>query len=154
MKFIFIDVYKYGAYSKVRYALGKMALPIADYYTLDVENVQRVKRFNTEATGYNVHFKNINKVEDWFNFFPDLFDDLIARTTSGCMENDRVGIEINHPSLDTPVLVPFMPHSELNSDKVLSVVERVQQSNTNFEFNDAMNVKVVIVKYINMKKMI
>lgn len=134
------------------YYVEKMALPIKEYYTIGVEDILRVKRFNTQATSYNVNFQNVDKVEDWFSFFPDLFDDLITRTTTGCTEQDRVGLEIKHPSLDQSVLVPFTAHKDLNADKVLSIIERVQQSKRSFAFNEGMSVKVIIVKDINIKK--
>jgi len=63
-----------------------------------------------------------------------------------CGPWDRVGVEINHVSLDKRVLVPFTPAEAICAEKILSVIERIQQSNQEFDFDQNMRMKLVIVK--------
>jgi len=58
----------------------------------------------------------------------------------------NVGVELNHMSLSSRVLVPFTPASEISGDKVLSVMERIQQSKESFKFDESMVMKLVIVE--------
>jgi len=61
-------------------------------------------------------------------------------------QGDRVGVEINHISLDKRVLVPFSPVWAMNADKILSVIECIQKSNEEFNFDENVRLKLVIVK--------
>ena len=51
---------------------------------------------------------------------------------------DRVGLLIRHPGLDTPILIPFRQRDQLDAETILRHMEEVQQSNTTFRLDDEM----------------
>jgi len=75
-----------------------------------------------------------------------VLDEVLQSQLSRLNQDDRVGIEINHISLDKRILVPFSPVWAMNADKILSVIERIQQSNEEFDFDENVRLKLVIVK--------
>ena len=56
--------------------------------------------------------------------------------------NDRVGLLIRHPGLDTPILIPFRKRDQLDAETILRHMEEVQQSNTTFTLDDQMTWQV------------
>ena len=51
---------------------------------------------------------------------------------------DRVGLQIRHPGLDKPILIPFRQRDQLDAETILKHMEAVQQSNTTFRLDDEM----------------
>lgn len=56
-----------------------------------------------------------------------------------------VGMEITHPLLNTPILIPFGPAEALTVDRVLGTIERVNQSKNGLILDDQISVRVIIV---------
>jgi len=52
--------------------------------------------------------------------------------------NARVGVDISHPQLDKHVIVPFSARTAINADRIMSIVERIVQSNGQFGFDSDM----------------
>jgi hypothetical protein len=62
--------------------------------------------------------------------------------------NDYIRLNINHPSLDSPVWVEFTQSKNLNEDKILQKVEGVQQSKKEFLITDgATELDIFHIKY-------
>lgn len=108
---------------------------------------QHVRRFNAESIGYKVHFRHTNEINGVQ--LRQILNHLLNNILVNCNNQDRIGIEINHRSLDKRVLVPFTDRESVNADRILAVAERVQQSNQEFAFNEEMTFKVVIVNHID-----
>ena len=51
---------------------------------------------------------------------------------------DRVGLQIRHPGLDHPILIPFRRRDQIDAETILRHMEEVQQSNTTFHLDDEM----------------
>jgi len=54
-----------------------------------------------------------------------IFNDILQRSAEAGLPNDRIGIEIRHPSLETPILIPFRKREDLSGDQFLHEIERV-----------------------------
>ena len=113
-------------------------------YTLDAVHKQKSKRFNTDIDTFTLRFKDLgtNKIDGFFKAMEEALNKAMEPYANG----DKIGVEISHLSFDHSVLVPFSDKNSMTIDKVLSVMERVQQSKREFEFSEAMIVKVVAVK--------
>ena len=57
-----------------------------------------------------------------------------------------MGIEIRHPGLTTPILVPFGPRNQLSADTVAQYIENALMSNNNFRLDDQMRWKFTFVE--------
>jgi hypothetical protein len=56
-----------------------------------------------------------------------------------------VGMEITHPVLNTPILIPFGLAESLTVDRVLSTIEKKNQSKNGLMLDDQVTVRAVIV---------
>jgi hypothetical protein len=64
------------------------------------------------------------------------------------LPNDYILINIDHPSLDSPVWVEFTQSKNLNQDKILQKLAAVQQSKKEFLLTDrATQLDIFHVKY-------
>jgi len=57
-----------------------------------------------------------------------------------------VGLDIRHPALDRPILLPFRPIETLTVDQILSLIERVVQSKNDLKFDEFMTIRAVVVQ--------
>ena len=99
---------------------------------------QNVKRLKTTGTAYNVQFRDLDDVQDIHAFFAQATDSLLDQAFSDAKANDRVGLEIRHPGLDTPILIPFGKRSVLDAETIVRHLEQVQQSKTEFNIDEKM----------------
>jgi len=111
-------------------------VPIGNFYRLGEVYHTRVKRFNAEARAFDVEFLHFNENTDARRLFTRVLDDVIDRLSVGVSPDSGIGLEIRHPSLQKRILVPFYRADMMNSERVLSVIERVLQSNEEFSLNE------------------
>jgi len=57
-----------------------------------------------------------------------------------------MGVDIWHSSLDRRILVTFTPIAFMSADKIMDIIERIQQSNNEFQFDDNMQLKFIILE--------
>jgi len=120
-------------------------LPIDQLYELGQPEQQHVRRFNTTASTYPLHFRNIDQANNYYDQLPAIFDHAIDRIIEGAFETDYIGAELIHPDLHAPVLIPFQHPGEIQGSQLLHVLQRVLQSNEHLNLNDNQ-LKVRIVK--------
>jgi hypothetical protein len=91
-------------------------------------------RFNTESNEYRVAFNelNVQSVPDILKTLQNLFDSVLTDVTKGIQEEDLVQITLEYPDLDFPIRLPFMQMNQLTSERLLTEIERVLQSNEQF----------------------
>lgn len=65
-------------------------------------------------------------------------DYLLDHIFNDTQEQDQIGIEIRHPGLDRPILIPFRPRNLLDAETILKFIEEIVQSNTTFSLDDDM----------------
>jgi len=76
----------------------------------------------------------------------DILDDILRRRLVNLAPGDRVGVELDNINLDRRVLVPFANVADMTVDRILSVVERIQQSKKSFDFDNHMTMKLVVAR--------
>ena len=122
--------------------------PQQDYYQIKPVRDHHSQKFNMTAKNYSVHFNNVlddvNLLESRNRTY-GIFDHLIKDVTQGMNLTDQVRFVLKSNQLQTPITLPFCPLEELTTEKVLSHVEKVVQSNEEFRLNDTVNIDVIHV---------
>ena len=120
-----------------------------DYYQIKPVRKHHSPKFNMTAKNYGVHFNNllddVNLLESQNRTY-DIFDHLIKDVTDGMNPNDQVRFVLSSNQLQTPIALPFCSLEELTTEKVLSHVEKVVQSNEEFRLNDTVNIDIIRVE--------
>ena len=120
-----------------------------EYYRIQPVKDYHSKKFNMEAKNYRVQFNNALDNVDLLqsqNRTYDIFDRLIRDVTQGMNSTDQVRFVLQSNQLQFPISLPFCSLEELTTEKVLSQVERVVQSNEEFRLNDAVNIDILRVQ--------
>ncbi len=113
----------------------------------EFENV--VRKFRTTGRGFCVRFHDLDQVPDINQLLHDGLDRLLDTAFEDAGPNDRVGVEVNHPNLGFPILVPFRARQQLNTDTILRHVEQVQQSKRDVTIDDEM---VLLILFYSFKQ--
>ena len=120
-----------------------------DYYRIKPVRDYHSDKFNMTAKNYSVHFNNVLDNVDLLksqNRTYGIFDHLIKDVTEGMNSTDQVRFVLSSNQLQTPISIPFCPLEELTTEKVLSQVEKVVQSNEDFRLNDTVNIDIIRVQ--------
>ena len=116
-----------------------------DYYWIKPVRDYHSQKFNMTAKNYSVHFnnqlENVNLLESQNRTY-GIFDRLIKDVTEGMNSTDQVRFVLSSNQLQSPISLPFCPLEELTTEKVLSQVEKVVQSNEEFRLNDTVNIDI------------
>ena len=122
--------------------------PQQDYYQIKPVRKHHSQKFNMTAKNYSVHFNNVlddvNLLESRNRTY-GIFDHLLEDVTQGMNPTDQVRFVLSSNQLQTPIALPFCSLEELTTEKVLSHVEKVVQSNEEFRLNDTVNIDVIHV---------
>ena len=65
--------------------------------------------------------------------------------TTGSKSEDLVRLTVQSPSLDYPIVIPFMQIPHLTVDRLMAEIERVLQSNEDFVINSGLIIEVTLV---------
>ena len=123
--------------------------PQQDYYQIKPVRKHHSQKFNMTAKNYSVRFNNVlhdvNLLESQKRTY-GIFDHLLGDVTEGMNSTDQVRFVLSSNQLQTPIALPFCPLEELTTEKVLSQVEKVVQSNEEFRLNDTVNIDIIRVE--------
>ena len=120
-----------------------------DYYQIKPVRERHSQKFNMTAKNYGVHFNNVLDDVDLLESRKRtyrIFDHLIKDVTEGMNPNDQVRFVLSSKQLQTPIAIPFCSLEELTTEKVLSHVEKVVQSNEEFRLNTTVNIDLIRVE--------
>ena len=120
-----------------------------NYYHIKPVRKFYSKKFNTTAQNYSVRFNNVldnvDLLESQKRAYA-IFHHLIEDVTADMNPNDQVRFMLRSDQLQTPIVIPFCSLEELTSEKVLSHVEKVVQSNEEFRLNNTVNIDLIRVE--------
>ena len=120
-----------------------------DYYRIKPIRDHHSQKFNMTAKNYGVRFNNVLDDVDLLesrNRTYGIFDHLLEDVTEGMNSTDQVRFVLSSNQLQTPIALPFCSLEELTTEKVLSQVEKVVQSNEEFRLNDTVNIDIIRVE--------
>uniref|UniRef100_A0A914UUB4 DNA-directed DNA polymerase n=1 Tax=Plectus sambesii TaxID=2011161 RepID=A0A914UUB4_9BILA len=116
------------------------------FYEIREEYAERVKRFRTEGHTYRLQFQNLQQAADIGETAIQVFNEVLDKVAEDGEEDERIGLCIRHPALESAILVPFRKREEISGEAVLAEIERVQQSNKELDIEEEMRVTVTRVK--------
>ena len=120
-----------------------------NYYQIEPVRKHHSKKFNTTATNYTVRFNNVldnvDLLESQKRTYA-IFHHLKEDVTEGMNLNDQVRFILSSDQLQTPISIPFCSLEELTTEKILSYVEKVVQSNEEFRLNNTVNIDLIHVE--------
>ena len=120
-----------------------------NYYQIKPIRKHYSKKFNMMAKNYSVRFNNdlndVDLLESRKRTY-GIFNNLIEDVTEDMNPNDQVRFILSSNQLQTPIAIPFCSLEELTTEKVLSHVEKVVQSNEEFRLNNTVNIDVIRVE--------
>ena len=120
-----------------------------NYYQIKPVRKNHSKKFNTTAKNYSVRFNNVLDDVDLLESRKrtyGIFHHLIEDVTADMNPNDQVRFILSSDQLQTPIVIPFCSLEELTTEKVLSHVEKVVQSNEEFRLNNTVNIDLIRVE--------
>ena len=123
--------------------------PQQDYYEMDTARKHHSKKFGMTATDHTVRFNNGLKDVDLLESQQrthTIFHHLLDDVTTGMNPNDQVRFVLRSDQLQTPISIPFLPLEKLTTEKVLSYVEKVVQSNEEFRLNNTVTIDIIHVQ--------
>ena len=123
--------------------------PQQDYYQIKPVRQHHSQKFNMTAKNYSVRFNNVLHDVDLLESQKrtyGIFDHLLKDVTEGMNSTDQVRFVLSSNQLQTPIALPFCPLEELTTEKVLSHVEKVVQSNEEFRLNTTVNIDIIRVE--------
>ena len=119
-----------------------------DYYSIETKKKHHSKKFGMTATDHIVRFNNVLHDVDLLESQErthTIFQHLIEDVTTDMNPNDHVRFILRSDQLQTPISIPFLPLEKLTTEKVLSQVEKVVQSNEEFRLNDTVTIDIIHV---------
>ena len=120
-----------------------------NYYQIKPVRKHHSKKFNMTAKNYSVRFNNVLDKVDLLESRKrtyTIFHHLIEDVTEDMNPNDQVRFILSSDQLQTPIVIPFCSLEELTTEKVLSHVEKVVQSNEEFRLNNTVNIDLIRVE--------
>jgi len=121
----------------------------SQFYEIRKIKEQRMNKFRATSTSYKVTFKDIEVTEDVLSTLKKLFKAIIVELTKTSKTDDLVRLTVQTPSLDYPIVIPFMKVIELTVDRFMSEIERVLQSNEDFVIDESLLFDVTLVDMPN-----
>ncbi len=110
------------------------------------------------ARCYHLQFQNTDRIPDANAVAEEGIRQVLDRAFGDCTDNDLVGVSINHPALDTEILIPFDSKDRMTTAKVMELIENVQQSKRELDFDSDIVIQATIITppngqgYIKMTK--
>ena len=123
--------------------------PQQDYYEMKTVRKHHSKKFGMMATDHTVRFNNVLHDVDLLESHERtyaIFHHLIEDVTADMNPNDQVRFVLRSDQLQTPISIPFLPVEKLTTEKVLSHIEKVIQSNEEFRLNHTVTVDIIHVE--------
>ena len=120
-----------------------------EYYSIETKKKHYSKKFRMTATDHIVRFNNVLHDVDLLESQErthTIFHHLIEDVTTDMNPNDQVRFILRSQQLQTPISIPFLPLEKLTTEKVLSHIEKVIQSNEEFRLNDTVTIEIIHVE--------
>jgi TPP-dependent 2-oxoacid decarboxylase len=108
---------------------------ISDYYKIGLTRARNSRKFKSKQNVYHVSLKELPENA---TFVRRLFQDMLqnVKRKMETLPNDYIRLNIDHPSLDSPIWIEFTQTKNLTEEKILNKIEGVQQFKKEFLLTD------------------
>ena len=108
------------------------------------------QKFNTESTDYKIKFKNIPyEVHESLQYMMKIMVAILNEIVANTLSNDMIKIYINHPALDTPIVMGYVKAMYLDAELLMEEIAKVVQSNRILTLDDNMTFHTQIIHYLS-----
>lgn len=108
-------------------------------YTITPLKPKEIPKWKTRGLGFSVNLHREIDRADFYELVEDTIGSAFRETQGG-----KVGLEIRHPVLQRPILIPFSDADKLTADKVTNTVDVILQSKF-FLFNGDLRLEYTII---------
>ena len=122
---------------------------VGNFVTLTGVKQVNVKKFRTTGVDYTFRFTDSfasQELSQYHNRLHEIFQNVLDTITRDVPEHDQTRFVLRSPQLETPISLPFMSRERLTTERVLSEIERIVQSNHEFRLNDSVDVNLIHVE--------
>ena len=107
----------------------------------------KLKSLQAVSRDYQVYFTDIEGNRHHLKeIFQSLFNNLVTEIETKLPDfSHRIRLVLNALSLNYPIHIPFHPACDFNIDLLLNKIERVLNSNENFDISDSVKVNILSV---------
>ncbi len=102
-------------------------------------------RFGLTARCFFMTFRDVANIPDVEAVARAGIAEVLRRAFATCGENDLVGVQIEHPALDSEILVHFGDVESTTAENVLHTISSVQQSKRELTFDEDMIIKITSI---------
>jgi hypothetical protein len=96
------------------------------FYSLEVVHKEYRRLYHTDRTSYKFLFRNLDQLaEDLDGAIPEIFQHALDTTLKNAQSIDKVGVKLDHPSLDNPICLPISRRDKITGEKLAREVEKV-----------------------------
>ncbi|WAR06959.1 hypothetical protein MAR_016917 [Mya arenaria] len=121
------------------------------YYVMKKIKEQKMEKFRTTSSIHQEQFRNIdvNDVTNILNTLKRVFAAILEDVTSHSNTEDLIRMTVQSPSLDYPIVIPFLRLHEVTLVRFLSEGERILQSNEDFVIDEGLELDITHVDMAN-----
>lgn len=112
------------------------------FYDIEKVSERKIEKINTTASYYKISVKGleVKGLPEILKTFKKLFQSILDHIVGNIPSQDLVGISMDNPELDYPIVLLFMRQNALTVDRLLSEIERVLQSYEEFVIDETFGI--------------
>ncbi|XP_041361018.1 uncharacterized protein LOC121377177 [Gigantopelta aegis] len=114
-------------------------------YAFTKKGTRTHKKTSAVDTTYDIKFDEQwkgKKLKDLHHDLHAMFEDVLKEATIDLQGSDLGRVIVHHDALNSPIVVPLQPLSELNADVILGHIEKVLQSNEDLPLDTSFSIQV------------
>jgi hypothetical protein len=111
-----------------------------DLYEMITHGSKVYKRYYSGRTAVAIRFKDTSKMDNFYDLAPKIWENILGRLFGSLGPSDKIGLEINHPSLDSDIEIPFGQKQFLTGDKIANQISKTRQSKKALTYGEEMKV--------------
>ena len=118
-----------------------------EFYNIRVVSEKNIPKLRTKSTNHKMTLNEL-EVSDLPKILKTLkllFNSLIMDLTEFMNSDDQVRMAVKCPTLDFPIIIPFINVAQLSSEKMLREIERVLQSYEKFTLDSSNDNEITYV---------
>ena len=96
---------------------------------------------------FDDNFRHVPALKMWTQV-QDVFEPLIKNLTKAIPETHKANFILHSTQLKEPLCIPFCPVKEITPEKVLSTLERILQTDTEFTFDGKIKIEFTHIKVL------
>ncbi len=109
---------------------------------------RNIAKFKTKGLDYIIRFNQDLMSRDpaeLHHILHSTLTHILDRVAGDLRADDLMRVVIQHPGLKNPIQIPLMPREQVTSQRLMTIVEKVLQSNENFAMDADVAMNVITV---------